>query len=230
MSTSYNPKIVTDGLVLALDAANKKSYPGSGITWVDLSGNNNSGSLTNGPTFDTANGGTIVFAGDDDNINCGNNVSLRFSSQFSYSVWFNTTNLTGFKAILTHRNSGITSVVTNMYTSASTLYAEVKNDSRSYNKSIFSPFSVSTNTWYNYCLTVSSTQVVIYLNGVSYVADTTSAGPFTNFDTPVLIGRHFTEASQYFSGKIANVQIYNRALSAQEILQNFNAARSRFGV
>lgn len=230
MAFIHSPKIVTNGLILALDAANNKSYSGTGTVWADLSGNNNSGSLLNGPTFSGENNGSIVFAGDDDNIDCGNNASLTFSSQFSYSVWFNTANLTGFKAILTHRNSGITSVATNMYTSSSILYAEVKNNSRSYNKSIFAPFSISTNTWYNYCLVVSSTEVTIYLNGERYIADTTSTGPFSNFDTPMLIGRHFTEASQYFNGKIANVQIYNRALSATEIIQNFNATRGRFGV
>ena len=66
MAISYNPRIVTDGLVLALDAGNPKSYPGSGTTWTDLSGNGNNGTLTNGPTYSSANGGSIVFDGVDD--------------------------------------------------------------------------------------------------------------------------------------------------------------------
>ena len=68
MSLSRGPKIVTNGLVLYLDAANKKSYPGSGTTWTDLSGNNNTGTLTNGPTFDSNNGGSIVFDGTNDYV------------------------------------------------------------------------------------------------------------------------------------------------------------------
>ena len=67
MAFSYSPKIVTDGLVFAVDAANKKSYPGSGTTWTDLAGSND-GTLTNGPTFDSGNGGSIVFDGSDDYI------------------------------------------------------------------------------------------------------------------------------------------------------------------
>jgi len=71
MSYSNGPTIVTDGLVLALDAADKNSYPGSGTTWNDLAGSNN-GTLTNGPTFDSGNGGSIVFDGVDDYVNLSN--------------------------------------------------------------------------------------------------------------------------------------------------------------
>ena len=67
MAFNYSPKIVTDGLVFAVDAANKKSYPGSGTTWTDLAGSND-GTLTNGPTFDSGDGGSIVFDGTDDYV------------------------------------------------------------------------------------------------------------------------------------------------------------------
>ena len=69
MSINYNPRIVTDGLVLLLDAGNTKSYPGTGTTWTDISRNGNNGTLTNGPTFDSANGGSLVFDGVDDYVN-----------------------------------------------------------------------------------------------------------------------------------------------------------------
>ena len=68
MGVAYNPNIVTDGLVLCLDAANKRSYPGTGTTWTDRSANGNNGTLTNGPTFDSANGGSIVFDGTNDYV------------------------------------------------------------------------------------------------------------------------------------------------------------------
>ena len=69
MAIFYNPRTITDGLVLCLDAANRKSYPGSGTTWTDLSGRGNTGTLTNGPTYSSANGGSIVFDGTDDIVN-----------------------------------------------------------------------------------------------------------------------------------------------------------------
>ena len=68
MSTKYSPKIVTDGLVLCLDAANSKSYPGSGTSWNDLSRNNNTGTLTNGPTYTSSFGGSSVFDGTNDYV------------------------------------------------------------------------------------------------------------------------------------------------------------------
>lgn len=72
MSIYGGPDIITDGLVFCLDAANSKSYPGTGTAWTDLSGNDNNGTLTNGPTFDSSNGGSIVFDGVNDQVNCGN--------------------------------------------------------------------------------------------------------------------------------------------------------------
>jgi uncharacterized delta-60 repeat protein len=87
MGISYNPRIVTDGLVLALDAANPKSYPGSGTTWTDLSGNGNTGTLTNGPTYSSANGGSIAFDGVDDYSALTSNYTL--SAGWTLSFWGN---------------------------------------------------------------------------------------------------------------------------------------------
>jgi hypothetical protein len=86
MASSIAPNIVTDGLVMYLDAANTKSYPGSGTTWNDLSGNSNNGTLINGPTFNP-NGG-IDFDGTDDYINFGNPTELNFTGNMSHEVWF----------------------------------------------------------------------------------------------------------------------------------------------
>ena len=72
MSNNYGPKIVTDGLVLCLDAADQNSYPGSGNTWYDLSGNGNNGTLVNGVGYNSGNLGSLVFGGVDDYVNCEN--------------------------------------------------------------------------------------------------------------------------------------------------------------
>ena len=88
MSLLHSPKIVTNGLVLCLDAANRKSYPGSGNIWRDLSGNGNNGTLTNGPTFSSANGGSIVFDGTDDIVLVNNSSSISPSSAITVSAFF----------------------------------------------------------------------------------------------------------------------------------------------
>ena len=90
-----NQKIVTNGLVLHLDAAQRRSYSGSGTVWTDLSGNGNNGTLTNGPTFNSANGGSIQFDGSNDHVNMGdilNNVFAGTNPKYSFNVWvmFNT--------------------------------------------------------------------------------------------------------------------------------------------
>ena len=84
MAISYNPSSVTSGLVLCLDAGNTKSYPGSGTTWTDLSGNGNTGTLTNGPTYSSANGGSFVFDGTDDYASISGSITV---SEVTFSVW-----------------------------------------------------------------------------------------------------------------------------------------------
>jgi hypothetical protein len=86
MAFFHSPRIVTDGLVLALDAANSLSYPGSGTTWTDLSGKGNNGTLVNGPTFDQANGGSIVFDGTDDYVNLPDGL-LSGTGDFTIIQW-----------------------------------------------------------------------------------------------------------------------------------------------
>ena len=91
MATKYSPKIITNGLVLSLDAANNKSYPRSGTTWTDLSGNNNTGTLTNGPTFNAGNQGSIVFDGVDDYISGGGSIIPVGTGDYYIESWINRT-------------------------------------------------------------------------------------------------------------------------------------------
>ena len=86
MATDYNPSIVTDGLVLCVDAANTKSYPGSGTTWTDISSKGNNGTLTNGPTFSSGNGGAIVFDGTNDYVDFGSQVANLSTSTISFWI------------------------------------------------------------------------------------------------------------------------------------------------
>ena len=94
MAFNYSPKIVTNGLVLALDAANKKSYPGSGTTWSDLSGNGYTATLLNGTAFSSINFGTFVFDGTNDNASIPYNTNLDPTSGITFEAWIYPTNIT----------------------------------------------------------------------------------------------------------------------------------------
>jgi hypothetical protein len=220
MSTSYSPKIVTDGLVLALDAGNVKSYPSSGTTWSDLSGNLNSGSLINGPTFDTANGGSIVFDGSNDYVQTNINRSFtamtlmgfikRNGTQPEYTgIFFSRGSITtGLNFYSTTQNLGYTwNDAVNTYTFNSNLL-------------------VPNNTWCMVAMSVTSTTATLYVNTSSAI--NTVSHTSTTIDDLRLGADEF--GSRFMNGNIANVMMYNRALSATEVLQNFNATRGRFGV
>jgi len=86
MAASLGPKITTNGLVLAIDAADKNSYPGSGTVWTDLSGNRNTGTLNNGPTYNSLVGGNILLDGTDDYVSVENNTILN-PSNITVSIW-----------------------------------------------------------------------------------------------------------------------------------------------
>jgi hypothetical protein len=107
MAFNYSPKIITDGLVLYLDAANPKSYVSGSTTWGDLSRGGNNGTLVNGPTFSSANGGSIVFDGVNDYINCGTNSSLRPSQQITINSWIKLNGFS-FSCILDDFNIALT--------------------------------------------------------------------------------------------------------------------------
>ena len=105
MGINYNPRIVTNGLVLALDAGNIKSYPGSGTTWGDLSGNGNVGIMTNGPVYSSMNGGTIVFDGNNDNVSIGTNGFSFGSSPGTLSAWAKSAGLSFSRTIFSYGNA-----------------------------------------------------------------------------------------------------------------------------
>jgi hypothetical protein len=223
MSTSYSPKIVTDGLVLALDAANTKSYAGSGTTWNDLSGNNNNGTLTNGPTFNGANGGSIVFDGSNDLVSVTNNISLNPSTntlicwaKSNTSTWNDNGFLMSKRDVFVMHPEQNTTLVSYYYRLNNT-YASQQ-------------ITVSSITvWNMYACSWDGTRISAYLNG-QFINSGVKTGPLNTADTGVLeIGKDDT-LSRFFNGTIAQVSIYNRALSPNEVLQNFNATRGRFGV
>ena len=224
MAFSYSPKLVTDGLVFAVDAANKKSYPGSGTTWTDLAGNNN-GTLTNGPTFDSGNGGSIVFDGTNDYTSFLT-APLNFSStNFSIEAIFKTTT-SGVDVILGHYPGGGDWW---MGINSSKLWFSISLPSNKIEPQ--TSFNVNDNQWKIATATVdnSTYEAKLYVNGT--LADTRSGtGSYPNSSNNFTIGRFGNNSSFQFPGSIAEVKIYNKVLSPTEVTQNYNALKSRFGL
>jgi hypothetical protein len=222
------PEIVESGLVLALDAANSKSYPGSGTTWTDLSGNGNNGTLVNGPTYSSTNGGSFSFDGSNDYVDCGNNSSLSVGNNITANAWFYINSTASYQVIL-GKVAGDFSLGWEMVNSSGTFRLIFRPSATQINLSVG---SLSVGKWYMGTLTYDNTTARLYLNGVQ-TGSTTTGGPVTLNSTQILtIGRRDPAASgaAYFNGNIAQTTIYNRALSATEIQQNFNATRSRFSI
>jgi hypothetical protein len=215
--TSY-PNIVTGGLVLNLDAGSKLSYPGTGTSWLDLSGNGNTGTLTNGPTYSSANGGAIVFDGSNDYVNCGIS-PITGNQSFSWGTWIYPTG-TGTPVFFGNTSSGLAMV---SYWDASDSKVRVGTWA---GDRLTSGTSISSSTWGYTFWTWNGTTLISYTNGI---ADGTATGFSFNISSlSATIGN--ASNTQFFRGRIPQVSIYNRALTATEVSQNFNALRGRYGI
>jgi hypothetical protein len=224
MAFYRGPQVVTDGLVLALDAANPKSYPGSGTIWNDVSGNGNSGSLTNGPTFSN---NSIVFDGVDDYVETVNGSStVALTSQASAFCWFKTiTSAAGnFIRQIGTTDNGFEIIITSTgKISGAAFLGGWQN---------FPPSNLSynDNLWHNVVITINGTIVTIYVDSNSIYSSSLGSSNLNTGNGRVRIGLHPNGTANRYNGNIASVQLYNRALSSQEILQNYNAQKSRFNL
>lgn len=229
MSYSNGPRIVTDGLVLYLDAGNSKSYPGSGSVWNDLSGNNNNGTLANGPTFSSENKGSIIFDGTNDNIIVSNISNFNQTSGITVSVMIYATAKMGsydtFISKYTNVNAGTDGLkwILRMENYKVSWYTNTGSFSN-----VLSNATLSLNQWYYLTGVFNGTQRIIYINGVLDNSNNTTGTLIDNSLTPVRLGS--SGIGEYFKGNITSSTIYNRALSPTEILQNYNALKGRFNL
>ena len=229
MGLSHSPSIITQNLVLCLDAANTKSYPGSGTTWTDLSGGGNTGTLTNGPTYSSANGGSFVFDGSNDGVQlAGTNLSLN---QMTISSWNYSSNFNqnGFMFEKT-TNGSVNTQYSLFYNGANNLYYRTYGLSTTDLVLSSTTSYVINNQWNNVVATWDGTNKRIYVNGVLRATSATLTGTVTQNTTGAAFIGIYGGGGYPFNGRIAQTQIYNRALSAAEIQQNFNATRSRFSI
>jgi hypothetical protein len=233
------PSIVTDGMVLSLDAANTKSYVSGSTVWRDMSGNNYSGSLINGPTFNSNNGGRIVFDGTNDYINLNNRGSILATDNFTIEVWCIPTSTI---ANITEATTGIAGTSGQRYitepgigsgttagagVSIGTNGITVFEHAPSYMPGLLEYTATIPNTTFSHIVvTYTSKQPRAYLNTVLVRTGLTSTKSAVNLISGEIGGM----AYGYFAGSLANVKYYNRSLTASEVFQNYNAQKSRFGL
>ncbi|CAB4157759.1 Concanavalin A-like lectin/glucanases superfamily [uncultured Caudovirales phage] len=226
MSLTHSPSVVTNGLTLYFDAANVKSYPGSGTAWKDLTGSGVTTTLTNGPTYSSANAGSILFDGINDVANATTSIIDRADGQeITVSSWIKPARTSGQYSIVCTNRSNDASIynwILYQHTSDGALAFHGDNQ----NKSSYVP---TINVWINVTNTVTSTGVsTLYINGVSTFVVT---GFTYGNGTPGRFGIGANPgASEAFQGNISQVSIYNRALTQAEITKNFNALRGRYGL
>jgi hypothetical protein len=218
----FYPQLVKSGLTFLVDASNPESYPGSGTVWYDISGKNYNINLLNGPTYSGEYGGAIVFDGTNDYGITRSLTQLEMGNRScTIGAWFRTTDSIG--AIATKRGAG-SGYQHYIYTGK--LYA----DGYSTSTGVFSASAINNNT-VKYGVVVfdyANSTIRLYINGVAdNTASLSSGGDDTSAYFNIARSQQYTD---HFAGTIYSVQVYNKALSATEILQNFNAGRGRFNL
>lgn len=232
MSTlSGGPNAVVDGLVLWLDAANPKSYISGSTTWNDISKSGINGTLTNGPTFNSANGGSIVFDGTNDFINCGTSDTTSFPGNFTVNFWARPfgSALPFGGTVISKRNSGTFQSNYQIGFSISRSFTFSMNGTPFADIAFVTGSSVLNNNWYNITCIKSSSIIQIYYNTILQNSSAAQTGNSALTNTILRLGQNH-DLNAAFSGSLSSVQLYNRALSQQEVLQNYNAVKSRFGL
>jgi hypothetical protein len=230
MGLAHSPSIVTDGLALYLDAANDKSYPKSGTTWYDISGKGNNGTLINSPSYNSLYNGSFVFSGNYVNLVTATQLGIaEVFSPFSISLWFKTT-ATGERYIFdnydgTNPNSAANISVRldggKIESHITTVGAAANQYGSDYND----------DKWHNVVVTWRGDPQVesVYVDGVLLGTATKNLTGSFETDSAFRLGTRPAASSSYV-GSLAVCAVYNKELSIQELQQNYNALRGRFGL
>ena len=236
MSTKYNLNIVTDGLVLCLDAANKKSYSGTGTAWSDRSGNGNNGTLLGSPVYSTANSGTLTFDGSESDY-----ATIGLGSDYPYpyhtfEIWVNTpalggNNLDGLFGLDYGRAVNITTNGNISYQ----LYYQMSSP----NATVVSVTTTNINAvdgkWHHIICSRGTTNYEIWFDGVLKKTGGNGGQPSWSglnqwSSMAARIAENPNNVGYNYSGKIGAARMYNRQLTSAEVAQNYNATKSRFGL
>lgn len=223
MSLQHSPSIVTSGLVFCPDAANLRSYPGTGTTWYDASGNGNTGTLTNGPVYTSGINGYFSFDGVDDLATFPSTTSTNISTVLTASVWVYY--ISGNGRIF-QKDGPSNTRCWEIGGYGGTFRMEMWHSSGT--GTIGYGNSLTVNGWTHLALVFNGTDILMYQNN-SLITTVNFPGDIrTDAATPLYLGGYWS--GEFLNGRIANAQLYNRALSTTELTQNFNALRGRYGV
>ena len=229
MAVGYNPSIVSDGLVFYLDAANIRSYSGAGLTVNGLV-SGLGGTLINGVGYTSANNGSFIFDGTNDYVNCTN--FLDDPSNFTIVVWQKCT-LRYYQIIVSKVNDVEAGPGWAMHAGDYIWGVAAFSQTNATNWKLFYTGKMVDDGLWHHLVAVYVNKLVtgIYIDGISYPFTTLSDGTLTSMSNPLNVRIGTNQTNEYmFRGNISQVQLYNKALSQQEILQNFNATRFRYGV
>jgi len=233
---SYYGNIVKDGLVLDLDAAKRDSYPGTGTAWNDISGFQNNGVLTNGPTFNSDKTGSIVFDGTNDYAPLSSHIPI--TNIFTINVWCSFNELGFIGPSYTKRKTLISydySYLPNRgfcfigsANNGSDFFISLGNDQKAA-VSTTGYITLNTPMMLTVVVNANNSLIKLYKNGseVNYVTQT-DANIILSYTTLPNIGVMLPFGQNFMNGGIYNINIYNRALSTAEVLQNYNATKGRY--
>jgi hypothetical protein len=210
------PSIVTSGLSFIVDAGYVPSYPRTGTTWNDISGNGYSGTLVNSPAYNSSNGGYISFVSTSSQYSTTTYTQPAYgtATSFTWNLWVNIPDSVNLNSPIIGNRGGAELIFTKLTKVAFEYYPTVLG------------YILPLNVWQNVCVVKSGTTLTYYRNGISVTGTTSNA---TTTSRPFYIGGEPT-AGEYSNSNVSNIQVYNRALSSTEVLQNYNATKSRFGL
>lgn len=246
MSNRYGPRIVTDGLVLCLDAADRNSYPGTGTTWTDLSGNGNNGTLTNGPTYSSNNNGYINFDGSNDYVSINLNQSVQVNSSSSSATVYQWTIMLYYKSnniftdpLATSPRHTLFSFNDNTFLANGYNYLDLElwnddyvlfNGNSTTNQGALAANTRGSNNTGNFNLatmTISGNIITTYHNNI-LTSRISRSSIYSMSSSYFMLGNR--GADNRLNGSISSVYLYNKVLSSSEILQNYNAIKGRFNL
>jgi hypothetical protein len=225
MSLGHGASIVRSGLVLHLDAANRKSYSGSGTSWNDLSDNLKTNTLTNGPVYSASFSGMISFDGIDD-YSITSNISAPTGINYTASMWIRLDSSTAGvdSRFFWHGNYGVL-----LYKNAANqFFCYIRNESNVVVQALFGTLALG--TWLNITGTYDGANIKVYING-QFITQLAQTGNIQAANLPNLFSIGGSAAASFYSKcDISQVLIYNTTLTNSQIQQNFNALRGRYSI
>jgi len=218
-ASKQNEPLVLDNIILYFDAGNPSSYPGSGNTWIDLTPNNNDGTIS-GATYSSSSGGYFDFDGSNDKVTT--NMSMSSWSAFTFEIWVKY-NSTGSREGIVGQNNAIEFGFIN----SSTIQLWTSGDG-TLNWG-FNNTSLPSNVWHHIVGIGTGYQLRLYINGVLKTTTSAGNGTYASSGSKFNIARGvFDPGGSYFDGQIAVVRVHNTALLSDDVLQNYNAEKDRF--